>query len=36
MRALRDETAQQLAVDLYGQLRTWISEAIRRGLTPCR
>lgn len=32
VRALRDETAQQLAVDLYDQLHTWIGTAIRRGI----
>ncbi|MFI9259505.1 TetR/AcrR family transcriptional regulator [Streptomyces sioyaensis] len=32
VRALRDETAQQLAVDLYDQLHTWIARAIRRGI----
>ncbi|MFE7545129.1 TetR/AcrR family transcriptional regulator [Streptomyces platensis] len=32
VRALRDETAQQLAVDLYDQLHIWIGTAIRRGI----
>lgn len=32
VRALRDETAQHLAVDLYDQLHTWIGQAIRRGI----
>ncbi|MFE0187360.1 TetR/AcrR family transcriptional regulator [Streptomyces sp. NPDC058989] len=32
VRALRDETAQRLAVDLYDQLHTWLSQVIRRGI----
>ncbi|MFI6763947.1 TetR/AcrR family transcriptional regulator [Streptomyces sp. NPDC050355] len=32
VRALRDETAQKLAVDLYDQLHTWLARAIRRGI----
>ncbi|HET6353929.1 TetR/AcrR family transcriptional regulator [Streptomyces sp.] len=40
VRALRDEAAQHLAIDLYGQLHTWVGEAIQRGIdsgefTPC-
>ncbi|MFF3542871.1 TetR family transcriptional regulator C-terminal domain-containing protein [Streptomyces platensis] len=32
VRALRDEIARHLAVDLYDQLHTWIGTAIRRGI----
>ncbi|MFH8572448.1 TetR/AcrR family transcriptional regulator [Streptomyces sp. NPDC017993] len=32
VRALRDETAQHLAVDLYDQLHAWIGQALRRGI----
>ncbi|MFG2138446.1 TetR/AcrR family transcriptional regulator [Streptomyces sp. NPDC048650] len=32
VRALRDASAQHLAVDLYDQLHAWISQAIRRGI----
>ncbi|OEU86777.1 TetR family transcriptional regulator [Streptomyces abyssalis] len=32
VRALRDETAQGLAVDLYDQLHSWVGEALRRGI----
>ncbi|MFI1398719.1 TetR/AcrR family transcriptional regulator [Streptomyces sp. NPDC020681] len=40
VRALRDETAQQLAVDLYEQLHAWVGQALRRGIdsgefAPC-
>ncbi|MEN8652195.1 TetR family transcriptional regulator C-terminal domain-containing protein [Streptomyces sp. 21So2-11] len=32
VRALRDATAQHLAVDLYDQLHTWVSQALKRGI----
>ncbi|MGH3326130.1 MAG: TetR/AcrR family transcriptional regulator [Streptomyces sp.] len=32
VRALRDEAAQHLAVDLYGQLHTWVGGALARGI----
>ncbi|MFJ8074240.1 TetR/AcrR family transcriptional regulator [Streptomyces sp. NPDC096176] len=32
VRALRDETAQRLAVDLYDQLHTWVGQALKRGI----
>ncbi|WP_455356912.1 TetR/AcrR family transcriptional regulator [Streptomyces sp. SYSU K217416] len=32
VRALRDEAAQDLAVDLYGQLHTWVGGALERGI----
>ncbi|MCP3822205.1 TetR family transcriptional regulator [Streptomyces sp. A3M-1-3] len=33
VRALRDESAHHLAVDLYEQLHTWVAEALRRGIS---
>ncbi|MGW7194754.1 TetR/AcrR family transcriptional regulator [Streptomyces chryseus] len=32
VRALRDETAQRLAIDLYDQLHAWVGQALRRGI----
>lgn len=32
VRALRDGTAQHLAIDLYDQLHTWVGRAIKRGI----
>ncbi|WP_328535190.1 TetR/AcrR family transcriptional regulator [Streptomyces sp. NBC_00344] len=32
VRALRDDTAQQLAVDLYDQLHAWVGQALQRGI----
>ncbi|MFE9388856.1 TetR/AcrR family transcriptional regulator [Streptomyces sp. NPDC006784] len=32
VRALRDETTQRLAVDLYDQLHDWVVQALRRGV----
>ncbi|MEV6399095.1 TetR family transcriptional regulator C-terminal domain-containing protein [Streptomyces sp. NPDC051907] len=32
VRALRDETARHLAIDLYDQLRSWIGQALERGI----
>ncbi|GGN49348.1 hypothetical protein GCM10011579_002990 [Streptomyces albiflavescens] len=32
VRALRDETTRQFAVDLYAQLHEWVADAVRRGI----
>ncbi|WP_432187549.1 TetR/AcrR family transcriptional regulator [Streptomyces sp. Tue6028] len=32
VRALRDETTRVFAVDLYAQLHSWVSDAVRRGI----
>ncbi|MFF3687189.1 TetR/AcrR family transcriptional regulator [Streptomyces sp. NPDC002187] len=32
VRALRDETAQHLAIDLYEQLHDWVGQALKRGI----
>ncbi|WP_406730040.1 TetR/AcrR family transcriptional regulator [Streptomyces sp. NBC_01794] len=32
VRSLRDEAAQGLAIDLYGQLHTWVGWALERGI----
>lgn len=40
VRALRDDTAQRLAIDLYEQLHDWVGQALKRGIdagefAPC-